>query len=112
MTTQTGGWLASMTKMITSVAAMIAVEKGLVSLDEDVRQILPELRQKEVLVTFDKDTKIGKYVPVTEQITLRYLQPPKVMATVLTGTQTSAIAFFWLCLSPSASPTCAVGGSQ
>ncbi|KAE8341630.1 hypothetical protein BDV24DRAFT_151031 [Aspergillus arachidicola] len=42
-------WIASMTKLVTAVAVMQLVERGIVSLDDDVRTIVPELRDIQIL---------------------------------------------------------------
>ena len=64
--------IASMTKAITSVAAMQLVERGRLKLDEPVAKHLPELAKMEVLEGFDA---AGKPVlrPATKPITLRHL---------------------------------------
>jgi CubicO group peptidase (beta-lactamase class C family) len=64
--------IASMTKAITSVAAMQLVERGKVKLDEPVARHLPELAKMEVLQGFDA---AGKPVlrPAAKPITLRHL---------------------------------------
>jgi CubicO group peptidase (beta-lactamase class C family) len=72
MTLSTSGWLASMTKLQTAVAALLAVQQGLVTLDEDVAYLLLELRDKKVLASYDPDTKIADWDDVREKITLRY----------------------------------------
>ncbi|OQD81047.1 hypothetical protein PENANT_c030G08395 [Penicillium antarcticum] len=43
-------WIASMTKLATAVAVMQLVERGTVSLDDDAREIVPELRDIEVFI--------------------------------------------------------------
>lgn len=48
-------WIASLTKLSTATATMIAVEKGLVTLDQNVREIVPELADLDVLEGFDDD---------------------------------------------------------
>lgn len=48
-------WIASLTKLSTAVAALIAVEKGLVTLDQNVRDIVPELADIDVLKGVDDD---------------------------------------------------------
>lgn len=48
-------WIASLTKLSTAVAAMIAVEQGLITLDQNVREIVPELAELDVLEGFDDD---------------------------------------------------------
>ncbi|KUJ17353.1 beta-lactamase class C and other penicillin binding protein [Mollisia scopiformis] len=69
-------WLASCTKLITSVAVMQCVEKGLLKLDDDVSTILPELKDMDVLVDFETGPH-GKDKPVlkknTKTVTLRNL---------------------------------------
>jgi CubicO group peptidase (beta-lactamase class C family) len=48
-------WIASLSKLMTSIAVIIAVEKGLTTLDADVRQIVPELADLDILEGFDED---------------------------------------------------------
>jgi len=64
--------IASMTKAITSVAAMQLVERGKLKLDEPVARHLPQLAKMQVLQGFDA---AGKPVlrPATKMITLRHL---------------------------------------
>jgi CubicO group peptidase (beta-lactamase class C family) len=64
--------IASMTKAITSVAAMQLVERGKLKLDEPVARHLPELGKLEVLEGFDP---AGRPVlrPARKAITLRHL---------------------------------------
>lgn len=38
-----------MTKLVTAIAVMQLVERGIISLDEDVRTIVPELRNIQIL---------------------------------------------------------------
>ena len=56
--------IASSTKLVTSIAAMQCVERGLVDLDQEVFEILPELQEPGVLVNFDANGK-----PITEAVT-------------------------------------------
>jgi CubicO group peptidase (beta-lactamase class C family) len=42
-------WIASMTKVVTAVAVMQLVERGIVSLDDNIREIVPELRDIQIL---------------------------------------------------------------
>jgi len=46
-------WIASMTKAITSVAAMQVVERGIIRTDEPIAHLLPELADPQVLEGFD-----------------------------------------------------------
>lgn len=65
-------WVASCTKLMTSLCAMQLVERGLVNLDEPVYKHIPELKDFNVLKGFDEDGK-----PIerkhTKPITLRLL---------------------------------------
>jgi methyl acetate hydrolase len=72
MTPDTVFWLASMTKAITSVAAMQLVEQGKLTLDTDMASILPDLAGRQVLEGFDA-TEAPKLRPVRRPITLRHL---------------------------------------
>ena len=42
-------WIASMTKVVTAVAVMQLVERGVISLDDDIREKVPELRNIQIL---------------------------------------------------------------
>ena len=72
MTTDTVVWIASMTKAITSAAAMQQVEQGRLSLDAPLSAVLPELSGREVLEGFDAG---GEPIlrPAKRPITLRHL---------------------------------------
>jgi len=65
-------WIASMTKAITSIAAMGLVEKGVVRTDEPIARILPELADPQVLEGFDTSGK-PKLRPARGAITLGQL---------------------------------------
>lgn len=64
--------IASMTKAITTTAALQLVERGLISLDEPVSKHLPEFQNPEILTGFDA---AGKPVlrACTKPITLKHL---------------------------------------
>jgi CubicO group peptidase (beta-lactamase class C family) len=72
MTTDSVGWIASMTKAIVSVAAVRLVEQGQLSLDEPICDVLPELTSPLVLDRFGTD---GAPIlrPAETPITLRHL---------------------------------------
>lgn len=72
MTLDTVFWIASMTKAVTSVAAMQLVERGQVSLDEPLSNRLPELNQIQVLEGFD-DAGAPRLRAPRGAITLRQL---------------------------------------
>lgn len=65
-------WLASSTKLLTSIAALQCVEQGLLKLDEDIGSVLPAWKDPEILREID-----GNGAPVLskakEKITLRRL---------------------------------------
>ena len=53
MTVDTVFWMASMTKAVTSVAALQQVEHGRLALDEPISNVLPQLKEPKVLEGFD-----------------------------------------------------------
>lgn len=66
----------SCTKLMTAIAVMQCVEKGKLSLDEDVSTILHELRDMDILTGFDQEGQ-PKYRKATRKITLRYVFHPR-----------------------------------
>jgi methyl acetate hydrolase len=72
MTADTVGWIASMTKAITSVAAVQCIERGLLRLDQPAKEICPELGQVGVLTGFDANGQ-AQTRPPKRNITLRHL---------------------------------------
>src|SRR5271165_4209312 len=72
MTLDTVFRIASMTKGVTSVAAMQLVEQGKLQLDQPVGNILPELSAPQVLEGFD-DSGAPRLRPAKRPITLRHL---------------------------------------
>ncbi|HEY7268646.1 MAG TPA: serine hydrolase domain-containing protein [Dehalococcoidia bacterium] len=72
MTLDTVFWIASMTKAVTSVAAMQLVEQGRLDLDEPLGNLLPALASPQVLEGFDADG-MPRLRPATRPITLRLL---------------------------------------
>jgi methyl acetate hydrolase len=65
--------IASMTKAVTSVAAMQLVERGTLKLDEPVAKHLPALDRLQVLEGFDKNTGNPILRPVSKPVALRRL---------------------------------------
>ena len=65
--------IASMTKAITSVAALQMVEKKKATLDEPAEKHLPELRGRQVLAGFHPTTGEAQYRPPRRPVTLRHL---------------------------------------
>jgi methyl acetate hydrolase len=72
MTTDSVFWIASMTKAITSTAAMQLVERGKLALDRPIAEVLPELASPQVLDGFDA-AGVPKLRPAKRPITLRHL---------------------------------------
>jgi CubicO group peptidase (beta-lactamase class C family) len=66
-------WIASCTKLLTSVCALQQVEQGKVDLDEDITRILPEMKEFPVIEA--DETAPGGFTlkPRQKQITLRHL---------------------------------------
>ncbi|KAK7737320.1 hypothetical protein SLS53_006623 [Cytospora paraplurivora] len=59
LTPESTMWIASCTKLLTSIAAMQCVERGLVTLDQDVRPILHELQDIDILQGDREDTVLS-----------------------------------------------------
>jgi methyl acetate hydrolase len=72
MTVDSVFWIASMTKAITSTAAMQLVERGKLALDSPIRDVLPELAHPQVLDGFDTAGE-PRLRPAKRPITLRHL---------------------------------------
>jgi methyl acetate hydrolase len=72
MTPDTVFWIASMTKAITSTAAMQCVEQGKLALDRPIGELLPEIAAPQVLEGFDAAGE-PRLRPATRPITLRHL---------------------------------------
>ena len=72
MTIDTIFWIASMTKAITSTAAMLLVDKGELELDGPIGTVLPELAEPQVLEGFSANGE-PKLRQAKRPITLRHL---------------------------------------
>ncbi len=72
MTNDTVFWIASMTKAVTSTAAMQLVEQGRLALDLPIAEVLPELAAPQVLEGFDAAGE-PRLRPARRPITLRHL---------------------------------------
>jgi methyl acetate hydrolase len=72
MTADTVFWIASMTKAVTSTAAMQLVEQGKLALDRPIAGVLPELAAPQVLEGFDAAGE-RRLRPARRPITLRHL---------------------------------------
>lgn len=72
MTLDTVGWIASMTKAITSVAAVQCVERGQLDLDAPASAVVPEIGKAQVLTGFDAQGQ-PTFRPPKRPVTLRHL---------------------------------------
>lgn len=61
-------WVASLTKLLTTICLMQLVQRGKLSLDEDVRDKLPELTQAGILRGFEEDGENGDGKAIIEKI--------------------------------------------
>lgn len=64
--------IASLTKAVTSVAAMQLVERGILSLNEPIDNVLPELANPKVIEGFDRNGN-AQLRPAKNAITLKHL---------------------------------------
>ena len=65
-------WIASSTKLFTSIAALQCVAKDLLKLDDDISNVLSEWKDPQILTGFD-DAGKPQLIPAKEKITLRRL---------------------------------------
>jgi methyl acetate hydrolase len=72
MTLDSVGWIASMTKAVTSIAAVQLVERGKLDLDAPAAKVVPEIAELKVLTGFDA-AGAPQLRPVKRPITLRHL---------------------------------------
>ncbi|TXL64606.1 serine hydrolase domain-containing protein [Zeimonas arvi] len=72
MSSDTVGWIASMTKAITGAAVMQAVERGLLELDAPAARVAPEIDTIGVLERFEADGT-PRFRPPNRPVTLRDL---------------------------------------
>ena len=72
MTVDTVGWIASMTKALTSVAAVQLVERGKLDLDAPASRVVPAIAEAQVLTGFDAKGMPTVRAP-KRPITLRHL---------------------------------------
>src|SRR5258707_316285 len=65
--------IASMTKAVTSVAAMQLVEQGRFALEDPVSKYLPEFDEIKVFESFDAATGAYRLKPAVRQVTVKHL---------------------------------------
>ena len=63
--------MASCTKLMTSIAALQCVERGQVRLDDDLGEVLSELKDCEIITGFKEDTEEPILRKAENKITLR-----------------------------------------
>ena len=73
MTESTTFWIASCTKLLTTICALQAVEQGKLVLDDDISTILPEWKDPDILTGWDEGSEQPKFRKATKKITLRQL---------------------------------------
>lgn len=66
-------YVASGTKLLTTIAALQCVEDGLISLEGDISSIAPELAAKKVITGFSADGSTQQLEPIKRPITLEML---------------------------------------
>lgn len=66
-------WLASATKLITTIAALQCVEDSLLTLDGDTSSIAPDLASRQIIKGFSEDGETPLLVPPIRPITLEML---------------------------------------
>ncbi|HSY57780.1 MAG TPA: serine hydrolase domain-containing protein [Bradyrhizobium sp.] len=96
--------IASMTKPITSVALMQLVEQGKIALDDPAEKYLPEIKNPQVIESFNAATGDYKLRPASKPATVRHML-----------THTSGLAYpftsaIWRDFKPRAGETYAFGG--
>jgi len=96
--------IASMTKPVTSVALMQLVEQGKIALDDPAEKYLPELKNPQVIESFNAATGDYKLRPASRPPTVRHML-----------THTSGLAYpftsaIWRDFKPRAGETYAFGG--
>ncbi|KAH7344237.1 beta-lactamase/transpeptidase-like protein [Pyrenochaeta sp. MPI-SDFR-AT-0127] len=65
-------WLASSTKLVTTIATMQCVERGQIDLSNDIAKWLPEWKDPKILTGFNEKNE-AIFKPATKPITLRHL---------------------------------------
>lgn len=65
--------MASCTKLLTSIAGIQCVERGQIDLDDDVSNVLTELKDAEILVGFEEETGKPILKKAANKITLRWV---------------------------------------
>lgn len=64
-------WIASCTKLLTTICMLQCIEEGLFYLDEDIARVLPEWKDPDLLVGFDETTGKPILRKAKNKITIR-----------------------------------------
>lgn len=64
LTTDTLTWIASQTKLTTAVSVLQIVERGLIGLDDNVREVVAQLKDLQVLLGFEGEDDSTVVAPV------------------------------------------------
>src|SRR6266566_1876394 len=65
--------IASMTKPLTTVAAMMLIEAGKLNLDDPVSKYLPRFKDRPVISSFDPSTGAYETTPAASEVAIRHL---------------------------------------
>ncbi|KAI2618278.1 beta-lactamase/transpeptidase-like protein [Hypomontagnella submonticulosa] len=65
--------IASMSKLMTSIAVLQCVEDGIIDLDKDVKPLLPEIGKYGIITGFDDAKHTATFEPTSTPITMRML---------------------------------------
>ena len=86
-------WIASFTKLMTTIAVLQCVEEGKLSLDTDVTSILHEYKEAKILTGFDESGE-----PILKEkggpLTVQLVNPLLLLRTSLTQVKTLAHTYF------------------
>ncbi|KAK4161697.1 beta-lactamase/transpeptidase-like protein [Cladorrhinum sp. PSN259] len=72
-TTASFAWVASMTKLLTSICALQLVQRNLLTLDQDLRPLIPEFAKAQILRGFDESGTQPILEPNASPLNLRQL---------------------------------------
>ena len=64
-------WLASCTKLLTTIAALQCVERGQIGLDDDVSSVLTKLKDIDIITGFQEGTNTPILKKTENKVTLR-----------------------------------------
>lgn len=65
--------LEACTEIMTAICVMQLVEQGLIDLDDDISNILPELKNPVIIVGFHDSSQVATFEKARNSITLRHI---------------------------------------